>query len=159
MPADDQSLRLAARLARCAGFDAATGLPNLRHFLVALERELARALRRREPVSVLVVEGAAGMSVVQLAERVVALVRREDVVARLGENRIGLIIAAHEPEAAKRVARRLHEEIEPRPAGIGVRLVGSGGESDPVRVLSDAIAVLERTVPREPWSDDRLPSV
>ncbi len=146
MTVDEQSLRLAARFARCAGFDAATGLPNLRHFLVALERELARARRRREPVAVLVVEAAPDAPIAEWAVAVAAQVRSEDVLARIGERRLGILVTAHEPAAARRIAKRLHDAIDPPPAGVGVRLVLDGAEQDAVRVLADAVTALDRTL-------------
>jgi GGDEF domain-containing protein len=145
---EDGVLRLAARLARCAGWDEATGLPNLRQFLAELDRELARAVRRGEPLAVLVGDGGPGFPVAQLATVVRSATRREDVVARLGERRVGVVAAACDAVDAHDVAARLMDSFRTSAACVGVRTVAAREAriDDAVRLLGEAVAALERAV-------------
>ncbi len=145
---EDGVLQLAARLARCAGWDEATGLPNLRQFLAELDRELARAVRRREPLAVLVGDGGLGFPVAQLATVVRSVTRREDVVARLGERRVGVVAGACDAADAQDVAIRLRESFQTSGACVGVRTVAASEAriDDAVRLLGEAVVALDRAV-------------
>ena len=145
---DDGVLQLAARLARCAGWDEATGLPNLRQFLAEFDRELARAVRRGEPLAVLVGDGGPGFPVAQLATVVHSATRREDVVARLGERRVGVVTAACDAVDAHEVATRLRDSFKTPGACVGVRAVAASEAriDDAVRLLGEAVAALDRAV-------------
>jgi len=145
---EDGVLELAARLARCAGWDEVTGLPNLRQFLAELDRELARSVRRGEPLVVLVGDGGPGFPVARLAAVVRSATRREDVIARLGERRIGVVAAACDASDAHHVATRLWASFGAPAACVGVRTVATGEArpEDAVRLLGEAVAALERAV-------------
>lgn len=145
---EDGVLRLAARLARCAGWDEATGLPNLRQFLAELDRELARAVRRGEPLAVFVGDGGSGFPIEQLATVVRSATRREDVVARLGKRRVGVVAAACDAFDAREVAARLRDSFKAPGACVGFRAVAASEAriADAVRLLGEAVAALDRAV-------------
>jgi diguanylate cyclase len=121
---DEDMVRMAARLARSAGVDEATGLSNVRQFLREVQRELARARRRHEHLVVLVVEPDRPMAVREVVEVVEELVREEDLLARLGETRLGVLLVSTAPHAGRLVANRIQRNLARLgPVSVGVRPV------------------------------------
>ncbi len=116
-------VQFAARLARCAGMDEATGLSNLRQFLRELQREMARARRRRERVAVLVLPLDEEANIVEIAGRVTKLVRQEDLVARLGDDSLGVLLVSAAIAAGETVARRVRSEFPEADIRVGIRPV------------------------------------
>jgi len=97
---------------------------NRKYFLDRLERELRFARRHGQPVSLIVLDvdglaavnerhGNAGGDTVlaHLAERVQALVRGEDVVARTGADELAVICRATAPADAAAVAERIRAAV------------------------------------------------
>jgi len=143
---DDPVLELARR-AMGAWSDRDTGLPNVRQFLRDLERELARARRRRESLVVLALEpDAEDADIAALARALEAAVRREDDVVRLGERRFGVLLVSTVPYAGRLVAARLAEAAAPYGTlSVGLR-PEAPSEADPTRareVLAEAVRALE----------------
>lgn len=118
---------LEERITHMAMFDELTGLPN-RSFLVdALQRTVAVALRRQEVVGILYVDldafkavndqmgHAAGDAVLrEVAVRLLACVRAEDVVARLGGDEFLVITQADSGNVLENctvLARRIIETV------------------------------------------------
>jgi diguanylate cyclase (GGDEF)-like protein len=103
---------------------------NRKYFLDRLERELRFARRHGQPVSLIFVDvdglaavndrhgSAAGDAILaQLAERVQAHVRQEDVVARTGGDELGVICRATAPTDAAVVAERIRSAVAQRSFG------------------------------------------
>lgn len=100
--------------------DDATGIYNKRYFFQTLEREVARAIRHRRPLTLLMIGLSgiaqinatagfiAGDSVrVQIAERIRANCRIEDIFARLGGDEFCLLLPETDTAGAMYVATRL----------------------------------------------------
>ena len=142
----DELIELASRLARYQGVDEQTGLPNLRQFLRELERELARSRRLREWTVLLVLEPDDAVEVEPLAEAVRGAVRMEDLVARIGDQRLAVLLVATAPHAGRLVASRLQERVRDlTTVSIGIRPVAPS-EADPAaapEVLREAVLTLE----------------
>jgi diguanylate cyclase (GGDEF)-like protein/PAS domain S-box-containing protein len=104
-----------------ASHDALTGLPNRRSFIVALEREIARARRSGETFAVLYLDldyfkdvndtlgHPAGDRLLQaVAQRLKASVREVDTVARFGGDEFAAIQSnVREPESAAVLAQKI----------------------------------------------------
>jgi diguanylate cyclase (GGDEF)-like protein len=118
--------RLRALLARCRRaerlslVDGTTGLPNARHVLVELERDVLRAERSRGPMSLLFIDvdrfkaindaqgHLAGSRLLRdLGEVLVSGVRRVDMGGRYGGDEFLVLLAGTGPRGALRVAERL----------------------------------------------------
>ncbi|MFT3771933.1 MAG: GGDEF domain-containing protein [Minicystis sp.] len=109
-------------------FDGLTGAHNKRAFQTALEREISRCQRYRRSMALAIFDidhfkkindecgHLAGDAVLrQLAGLVMANVRREDVLARVGGEEFALIIPELELGAARLVAEKLRGLIERTP--------------------------------------------
>lgn len=121
---------LVERLREAARSDPLTGLPNRRAWDETLEREMQRAERLAEELSVAVVDvdhfkryndrwgHNAGDALLQdLARRWSALLRATDLLARYGGDEFGLILPGSDPDGARRVVERLRRAT---PEGITI---------------------------------------
>jgi diguanylate cyclase (GGDEF)-like protein len=112
------------RLLHVANTDPLTGLHNRSSLLVALENELARAERFGGDTGLLCisVDGfkrvngarghAAGDSLLkQLAAELGELMRRTDVIARIGGDEFAVLLTNTGPEATQSVAQKVHETL------------------------------------------------
>jgi GGDEF domain-containing protein len=142
----DELIELASRLARYQGVDEQTGLPNLRQFLRELERELARARRLREWTVLLVLEPDEAVEMDRLSDAVRGVVRLEDLVARMGDRRLAVLLVATAPHAGRLVASRLQERARDlTTVSIGIRPVAPS-EANPQaapEILREAVLTLE----------------
>lgn len=105
--------------------DALTGLPNRRHFLEALMRDLARAERENLPLSLLSIDidhfkhvndrhghAAGDKALRHTADALSAHVRSSDVAARIGGEEFALSCLNTGPDVARHLAERLRSAIE-----------------------------------------------
>lgn len=133
---------LEERITHMAMFDELTGLPNRSFLADALQRTVAVALRRQEVVGILYVDldafkavndqmgHAAGDAVLrEVAARLLACVRAEDVVARLGGDEFLVITQAasgNVRENCTHLAQRIIEAVgQPIMLPEGLALVGA----------------------------------
>lgn len=134
--------------------DAATGLPNRRALLQALERALTTARRRHAPLAVLVLEfesdslGAEdhGSALRAIGDRINGLLRGEDTLARISKFRFGLLLAGCSEQQGREVISRIRAALEKAssPARMHEGLVLSwAGEGTPALVLEAAERVLD----------------
>ncbi len=143
---EDELIELASRLARYQGIDELTRLPNMRQFLNELERELARARRLREWTVLLVVEPDEEVDMVRLAEAVRRVVRREDLVGRVGDRRIAVLLVSTLAHAGRLAAARLQKAArELATVSIGIRPVAppEASPEEAAAYLRDALHTLE----------------
>jgi diguanylate cyclase (GGDEF)-like protein len=127
----EQDLRLANEaLQRLSLEDPLTRIPNRRHFDAALENAWRRAIRRQQPIALLMVDvdffkGVNDLHghtygdecLVSIAEVMRLLARRpDDVVARIGGEEFVLLLPDTDAKGAGTVAGRLHDSIR----GLGV---------------------------------------
>jgi diguanylate cyclase (GGDEF)-like protein len=111
-------------LARQAITDPLTGLSNRAHFDEALAVELAHAMRRGEPFTVLVMDldgfkevndgfgHAAGVEVLrEVARRIRQEVRVGDVIARFGVDEFGVVMRHGDDKDAQVLARRIIKSV------------------------------------------------
>jgi diguanylate cyclase (GGDEF)-like protein/putative nucleotidyltransferase with HDIG domain len=136
------------RLAGQASSDALTGLLNHRAFHARLADEVARAQRHARPLALAVVDvdafrpinetfghAAADEVLVEIARRVCAAARAEDVVARVGDDQFALLL----PETSKLQALALVERgrravaAAPMPTGCWVTLSAGIADLDDAR--------------------------
>jgi len=116
------------RLAALAGTDALTGVTNRRGFEEHLAREVDRALRKKSPLSLILldVDGfksynddlghLAGDDVLRgLAELLRARARGTDIVARYGGEEFAIILPDTDGEGALVLAERFREAIQAAP--------------------------------------------
>lgn len=104
--------------------DDATGIYNRRYFFQTLEREVARAIRHKRALSLLMLEVdefqslnrhygflAGDTLLVQLAGRIQSSVRMEDIFARLGGEEFCLLLPETDAAGALAVAVRVQQLI------------------------------------------------
>ena len=116
--------RTQLRLIEAAGSDPLTGLANRRSFEERLTAELARVLRSREPLTLLVLDldkfkqvndthghGVGDQLLVELARYLRRAVRSSDLACRLGGDEFALIMPACDADAAEAVAARLADRF------------------------------------------------
>src|SRR5437868_4885324 len=109
---------------RLAIIDALTGLHNKRYLVEFLERELARADRRRSPLSLVLIDvdhfkqindrcgHLAGDFVLrQLAARLRSVVRKDELLARYGGEEFALALPDTAGEEAAEVAERIRSLV------------------------------------------------
>ena len=111
---------LSGRLRALASTDSLTGLPNRRGWEVSLERELARASRRKSPLCVALLDldnfkalndergHLAGDRMLKLvAATWLGLIRDTDVLARYGGDEFGVMLPDCPPKMANEIVERL----------------------------------------------------
>ena len=129
-----------ARLEREAQTDSLTGLFNHRYFHERLRAELTRASRRRDSVSVLMLDiddfkrvndvhghSTGDQVLCELADLLRRTVRGSDVVCRLGGEEFGVIMSACETRAAWGLGLRLTERLRDTDFGAAGRITVSTG--------------------------------
>ncbi|MCL7713594.1 EAL domain-containing protein [Stenotrophomonas sp. CPCC 101365] len=123
-----ERMRVEQRMTYLATHDVLTGLPNRMHLLEKLERAIEQALLGSGPEFALLfldldrfkwindsIGHAAGdQMLVEVAQRLVGMLRSEDVVARLGGDEFALLVRCEGAgvEAAMEVGRRLLRALE-----------------------------------------------
>jgi diguanylate cyclase (GGDEF)-like protein len=123
--------RLAHRLAKAARTDDLTGLANRRETNQVLEVEVARSLRYGHRLSCLLLDidhfkqvndrfghVVGDQVLVEVASRLGAAVRREDVVGRWGGEEFFVILPHTDSFGARRVAEKLRQTIADTPVWI-----------------------------------------
>ncbi len=107
--------------------DDMTGLPNHRYFVESLDREMLRARRSNQPMSLVMVDvddfkhyndrhghEAGNLVLAEIARLLTASLRDEDNVARYGGEEFALILPATPKAGAQLVAERTRSAIEER---------------------------------------------
>lgn len=128
-----RSARLLAEVERMAAIDGLTGLANRREFETALSREVGRAKRSGEPLSLVVVDvdhfkeindtrgHLAGDEVLRTLAKVLSNeVRGMDLVSRYGGEEFAILLPACATEDAERVGERVRVAVGSCPALLGV---------------------------------------
>jgi len=117
-----------AELDRLASTDTLTGLYNRRMFFRRLDEEIARASRADQPISLIYTDidhfkqvndkygHAAGDAVLQQASRAMGrILRRGDVLGRLGGEEFMIMLPGTAGEAAQHIAERLRQRVGQTP--------------------------------------------
>jgi len=141
--------------------DALVDLPNRRGFMRELERLVDQAKRYGEPSAMLFVDldglkmindtfghKAGDGSLIQVAELLVGGVRRSDVVARIGGDEFGILLAHADEANAHETAARLTDLIcdcefthdgdaLPLSVAIGVAMIGPADEPETIMARAD----------------------
>lgn len=138
-------------LERLSRTDGLTGLPNRRHLMETLEKEVRRAKRNDRPFSVLMIDvdhfkryndafgHLAGDDVLKgLGEVLAAAIRTADYAARYGGEEFTVLLPETPLDGASEVAERIRERMQQRPFGtngtnvtlsIGIAEFPSDGET------------------------------
>jgi len=149
------------QLDQLAHQDALINLPNRRGFMRALERFIDRASRYSEPSAMLYVDldglkmindsfghQAGDQALIQAADMLIGGVRKSDVVARIGGDEFGILLAHSDSEKAHEAAQRLVDVIAgrgfthdgkqlPLSVAIGVTMISPGDSADEVIARAD----------------------
>ena len=147
--------------------DALTDLCNRRHFIEQMEREVARALRHKRPLSMCIIDvdlfkpvndrygHISGDEVLrQIADLVHHHVRNDDIAARIGGEEFAVLLPECDADAAYGFAERLREAVAAAvfaPGGEPQRITVSIGIADlsplrntRIRLMTAADAALYR---------------
>jgi len=140
---------LSRRLKTQATTDLLTGLPNRRGWEHSLQREFARAMRRRSPLCVAVLDldnfkalndasgHLAGDRVLRTAAAAwLGLLRDTDVLARYGGDEFALILPDCTPQKATEIIDRLSSSTEGSTCSVGVAWAGES--DDPSSLIGRA---------------------
>ena len=160
-----------ARLSAAAATDSLTELPNNRAFREALARELARSVRAKTPVSLIMVDidffkrvndtygHAAGDETLRaVAQRLRGALRAGDMPARYGGEEFVVLLPVTEIEGARVVAERLRNAIAAAPVvledgtslpvtasfGVAVTMAGPPDSSELFNRADSALYVAKR---------------
>jgi diguanylate cyclase (GGDEF)-like protein len=149
------------QLDQLAHQDTLVNLPNRRGFMRALERFIDRTSRYGETAAMLYVDldglkmindsfghKAGDQALIEVAGLLVGGVRRSDVVARIGGDEFGILLAHSEETSAHETAARLidvicsselvHEgEALPLSVAIGIGMIGAEDTPDTVMARAD----------------------
>jgi diguanylate cyclase (GGDEF)-like protein len=141
--------------------DSLINMPNRRGFMRALERFIDRAKRYGENAAMLFVDldglkmindsfghKAGDGALIQVAELLAGGVRRSDVVARIGGDEFGILLAHADSQSAHETAARLEDLIcgcefthdgdaLPLSVAIGVGMIDGDDEADEVMARAD----------------------
>ncbi|MCP4896352.1 MAG: GGDEF domain-containing protein [bacterium] len=111
--------------------DSLTDIPNRRAFLESMERALSAGTRHSTPVAVMVADidhfkrindecghPAGDAALVEVARRIAAAVRSEDMVGRLGGEEFGIIQSDAELDLAAAAAERIRESVASSPVSV-----------------------------------------
>jgi diguanylate cyclase (GGDEF)-like protein len=157
-----------AQLDELAHQDTLINMPNRRGFMRALERFVDRARRYGENSAMLFVDldglkmindtfghKAGDEALIQVAELLVHGVRRSDVVARIGGDEFGILLAHSDEDSAQETATRLTQliagcefthdgDVLPLSVAIGVGLIGEDDEPESIMAMADAAMYLRK---------------
>jgi diguanylate cyclase (GGDEF)-like protein len=141
--------------------DTLINMPNRRGFMRALERFVDRAKRYGESAAMLFVDldglkmindsfghKAGDEALIQVAELLVGGVRRSDVVARIGGDEFGILLAHSDEDNAHETALRLTQliagcefthdgDVLPLSVAIGVGMIDGDDEPEAIMALAD----------------------
>jgi two-component system, cell cycle response regulator len=144
-----RNTRLLMEIERLATLDSLTGLANRRVFETALRREVLRAERSGEPLSLIVIDvdhfkrvndtrgHQAGDEVLRrIAAALEGVAREIDLVARYGGEEFAAIVPGCSPEQAMEVALRMGAAIAVFP-GLGGVTISAGTATLPANALTD----------------------
>jgi len=151
---EDEIIELAARRARTAMADERTGFGNLLQFLRDVTRQLARSRRTGEAFDLIVFETAAESDPSRIAARLRPMIRDEDIVARIGNQRYALVVCDSESDDGRRAVDLLVRSLgSVSRFALGRRVVVASDHATatPLRLLQDATAALRQA--REMSSD------
>ena len=156
------------QLDQLAHQDTLINMPNRRGFMRALERFVDRARRYGENSAMLFVDldglkmindtfghKAGDQALIQVAELLVGGVRRSDVVARIGGDEFGILLAHSDEDSAQETAVRLinliagcefsHEgDVLPLSVAIGVGMIGPHDDADDIMTRADEAMYLRK---------------
>lgn len=117
--------RLRREIARSALRDPLTGIFNRRYLLLRLEAEFSRARRHRSPVSLVLLDvdrlreindaygqQAGDIVIRRLGDLLGSHVRREDVLARTGEESFGVLLSGNRCRGAAVLANKIRTEVD-----------------------------------------------
>ncbi|MGE5591845.1 MAG: GGDEF domain-containing protein [Bacillota bacterium] len=117
--------RFSDRMRTMAFTDSLTGLPNRRYFFEELEAEVARALRYRFPLSILIIDldyfksyndrlghVAGDIALKRLSDMLRTGSREGDIMARYGGEEFIVALSHTDTEAARLYADRLRENVQ-----------------------------------------------
>jgi diguanylate cyclase (GGDEF)-like protein len=149
------------QLDQLAHQDTLINLPNRRGFMRALERFIDRAQRYGEGGAMLFVDldglkmindcfghKAGDEALIQVAELLVGGVRRSDVVARIGGDEFGILLAHSDEDNAQETAVRLTQliagcefahngDVLPLSVAIGVGMIGADDDPESIMAIAD----------------------
>ncbi|MFL6786999.1 MAG: GGDEF domain-containing protein [Sphingomicrobium sp.] len=149
------------QLDQLAHQDTLINLPNRRGFMRALERFVDRAQRYGEGGAMLFVDldglkmindcfghKAGDEALIQVAELLVGGVRRSDIVARIGGDEFGILLAHADEDSAQETAIRLTQliagcefahngDVLPLSVAIGVGMIGEDDDPETIMAIAD----------------------